>query len=489
MSAYKRNYGKDLISEIERERGERIRLEGKVAELEAKLSSVTAELTAKIEMLLGEVAKRDDEIARLKTQIGKDSSNSSKPPSSNGLKKVPNSREKSGKKQGGQKGHKGSTLIIPENLNELVAEGKAEHEIIIAVSEGEPWVSDWEIDIKTVTVYKETRRAVGAPPRIEYGKNTKGLTVYLSTIGLIAFKRLSVVLSDISGGLIRVSKATLQKFNHELAENVDLDALIHDLLNGTVMHVDETPVRTTERRTLNGALETSQNSTLSAYVRTYSNLRTTVLTPNAYKNTKSVKDDNILPRFCGVVVQDYEAKFLKYGTQTALCGAHLSRQLKGLAELEKIAWANDVRQFFQTLNEHKNADIQVGVSSCNPDILCRFESEYDKLVDDGRVVLATLKPKTYMFKILAPMVKRLSERKSEYMLFIRDYSVPYTNNLAERDLRHCKTKQKISGCYRSWQGLVDYCKLRSLFDTARKRGQNLLDSAFSLCSFSSPAGQ
>ncbi|GHU75879.1 hypothetical protein AGMMS49992_20640 [Clostridia bacterium] len=51
--------------------------------------------------------------------------------------------------------------------------------------------------------------------------------------------------------------------------------------------------------------------------------------------------------------------------------------------------------------------------------------------------MATLKPKSYAHEALAPMVKRLSRRKAEYVLFMLDYTVPFTNNLAERDLRHC----------------------------------------------------
>ena len=62
------------------------------------------------------------------------------------------------------------------------------------------------------------------------------------------------------------------------------------------------------------------------------------------------------------------------------------------------------------------------------------------------------------------------------MLFIKDYRAPFTNNQAERDLRPCKTKQKISGCFRSWEGLLCFAKIRSLISTAKKRGLNLLQS-------------
>ncbi|GHV47544.1 hypothetical protein FACS1894204_11050 [Synergistales bacterium] len=87
------------------------------------------------------------------------------------------------------------------------------------------------------------------------------------------------------------------------------------------------------------------------------------------------------------------------------------------------------------------------------------------------------------------MTNRLAKHKDNYMLFMRVYIAPFTNNQAERDLRHCKTKQKVSGCFRSWQGILDYCNLRSFLDTAKKRGESLMDSLRSLISPSVPAGQ
>ncbi len=60
------------------------------------------------------------------------------------------------------------------------------------------------------------------------------------------------------------------------------------------------------------------------------------------------------------------------------------------------------------------------------------------------------------------------------MLFLRAYAVPFTNNLAERDLRHCKTKQKVSSAFRSWKGALDYVVIWSIIASARKRGLNIL---------------
>ena len=118
---------KQRIGELE---GENRALREKYNELErtleeriaAAVSQAVAEATAQLYV---QITARDNEIVRLKAIIGKDSSNSSKPPSSNGLSnQVSTNRERSGRKTGGQAGHKGRTLKVPKNLSELAEQGK-----------------------------------------------------------------------------------------------------------------------------------------------------------------------------------------------------------------------------------------------------------------------------------------------------------------------------------------------------------------------------
>ena len=101
--------------------------------------------------------------------------------------------------------------------------------------------------------------------------------------------------------------------------------------------------------------------------------------------------------------------------------------------------------------------------------------------------LAGMKEKTLGFDDLRKMLNRLRLFKDSYLLFIRDYSAPFSNNPSVRDLRHCKTKQKVSGCYRAWQGLTNYCKTRSLSATARKRGLPCLQAIRHCSLFPIPA--
>jgi transposase len=458
--------------------------------MEERINKAVDEAVVKaLEPLQAAIAEKDEEILRLKAQIDKDSSNSSKPPGSNDFKKISNSCEKSGKKRGGQFGHKGFRLNIPKNLDELAESGIAEHIVLSDVPDGEPYVSDWTVDLKMVTVFTERRRKPGTPPKVEYGPQVKALAVYLSVIGLIAVKRLAQFLHEISRGLIPISKAALAGFTSNAAENVDLTGNIQDLLNGQVINTDETPIKTSERPDKNGGFETAEKTSFNAYIRTYSNKTTTILTANRCKTEESVISDNILTQFHGIISQDHESKFYNFGNANATCGAHLTRELKGMAELHLLNWAAEVRLFFLEMNSHKNNDVHNGVTVCEPFVLHDFEFRYDELLHKGKSQLETMPPKSFGYDELRKMVNRLSKYKDNHLLFIRNYEAPFTNNQAERDLRHCKTKQKVSGCFRSWNGVLDYCKIRSVLDTAKKRNEYLFDSLILLITQSLPAGQ
>jgi transposase len=477
------NYGRGIIRQVEELtlQNERLVVENK------RLLAENKEYRAQIEALTAAMeevrAKFTAEIERLKAQINKNSGNSSKPPSQDGFKRVQNSREPSGRKSGGQSGHLGKRLELPKNLDELIEKGVARRELVDHTGGADSYRTRYTLDVDVTLVVTEHRYPRGATPlgaEVTYGEKMKALTVLLSTEGIIAEERLSDFFSEITHGAIRLSDATIESFLTDLSRKLDpeLEAIKTSLLNEEAMHVDETPVRCTEKPDYSdgekAVLRKASGTSFSVYIRTHSSENATLYTVNPQKDKDGADRDGIFPRFFGILSHDHEAKFYHYGIAHATCGAHLLRELRGLFELQKIPWADEMRRFVAGINARKNADLAKNATSCDPDSLCAFEREYDRLLEQGRIALSLLKENELGFDELRRMLNRLSDYKDCYLLFIRDYRAPFTNNQAERDLRPCKTRQKVSGCFRSWDGILRYTNIRSFLSTLKKRNHGLL---------------
>jgi hypothetical protein len=500
------NYGRQLNREYERAtlrieeleihnrelKRENHQLRNRVAELENTLekqiaravdiavAEAVAPLNARIAELEGIVEVKDNEILRLKSQLDKNSSNSSKPPSRDGLKPVPNSREPSVRRQGGQKGHKGHGIKLPKDLDELVKQGRVMKRLIDHTGGAERYKSVWTVDVEVVTTYTEHRYPLAAdeavpPPRVAYGDRLKALTIVLSTEGIVSLQRISVFFSEVTGGLVSPCRATVERIIEGFADRLspELEKIRETLLNGKRLHVDETPLRTTEKPEYGedgkrNRLKTSEHSTQSAYLRVYSNDKATLFTANPQKDAKSVKRDDVLAQFHGIVSHDHEAKFYGFGTGDATCGAHLLRELKGLRELYNCPWAGEFADFYKAMNDGKNIDIERGVSECDASVLRSYSTQYDALLERGYAILETMHTKSFGRNELRRMLKRLRDYKTAYMQFINNYEAPFTNNQAERDLRLSKTKQKVSGCFRSWRDMEAFAAIGSYFSTLKK---------------------
>jgi transposase len=474
------------IAELENTMEERIK-----RAVDAAVAKAVAPLNARIAELEAIVETKDREILRLKSHLEKNSSNSSKPPSSDGLKRVPNSREPSVRRQGAQKGHQGHGIKLPDNLDELVAQGRAKKAMVDHTDGAERYKSVWTVDVEVVTTYTEHRYPLesdedGTPPRVVYGDTLKALIIVLSMEGIVALRRISDFFREVTGGLASPCRATVERIIEEYADRLspELEEIRETLLNGKTLHVDETPLRTTEKPENDESggekrLNTSKNATQSAYLRVYSNDKATLFTANPQKDAKGVEGDGILSQFHGIVSHDHEAKFYGFGTGDATCGAHLLRELKGLRELYKCPWAGEFAEFLKTMNDHKNADLGRGVSECDAALLQTYSTRYDELLERGFEILGTMDSKSFGRNELRRMLNRLRDYKTSYTLFINNYDAPVTNNQAERDLRPSKTKQKVSGCFRSWRGLKAFAAIGSYFSTLKKTSRNLLVSILS----------
>ena len=479
-----------IIAMLQKEIGALTKELGEARDLrvETMLARIDAAVAAATAPLLAELDKAHMEIARLKAIVNKDSTNSSKAPSQNGFRKhANNSREKSGKKIGGQPGHPGHRLGLPGNLDELVENGTVTRLVIDHTNGASEFVSRFVIDVEVVTTITEHRFAVGAElPKnlcneVSYGDSIKAMSVLLLNEGVIAEKRFSEILAGLTRGVVTISPATLESFLSQFAKKLDdngeLEAIKQDLLNGEVMHTDDTSMRCVETMEYleNGetAVRTAEGKSFDATVRTYSNGMSTLYTVNPKKDKEGVVRDGVLPGYLGTLSHDHETKFYNYGIAHATCGEHLLRDLKGLRDLWKIPWAGDMRGHVAGMNKHKNNDLFNNITACDPVLLAGFERTFDELLERGRADFGPMRKGDFGFDEFRKMLNRLTDFKDCYLLFMRDYKAPFTNNLSERDLRAEKTKQKVSLSFRSWAGITNHAKIRSFISTLKKRGKDL----------------
>ena len=150
-------------------------------------------------------------------------------------------------------------------------------------------------------------------------------------------------------------------------------------------------------------------------------------------------------------------------------------RLMGLVILYHRDIAGEIAELFRSMNDHKEQDIQNDIEACDPEKLASFSAEYDELMRRSREIIKEDSDE-FGKDELRVIIDRLENHKDKYMLFMEDYDVPWTNNQAERDLRMDKTKQKVSGTFRSWTGITTHATNRSFISTVKKRGLDLVGS-------------
>ena len=182
----------------------------------------------------------------------------------------------------------------------------------------------------------------------------------------------------------------------------------------------------------------------------------------------------ILPEFGGKAVHDHFSSYLQFdNSQHCFCNAHHLRELQFVAGQYQQSWATELAQLLLDIKAEVAATPQPAM--CLPlDRLAFYQTEYDKLMAKG---LAANPPPKKRGRPKQSPPKNLLDRfkhKSGVLAFMYDFTVPFDNNLAERDVRMVKVNQKVSGAFRTQNGANSFCALRSYISTARKQGQNVI---------------
>ena len=457
--------------EIEGLRAENAALRAQVSEL--------PRLRAQVEALAAQV--RD-----LQARAAKDSHNSGKPPSSDGLQRRTKSlRKPSGKKAGGQLGHRGETLHLVATPDAVVEHRPTVCSACQAELDEAPVVAHERRQVQelpAVRLHVTEHRAlhvrcpacqavsvgtfpVEAPSRAQYGPQLRALAVYLVEEQFVPLGRVQQVLRDLVS--VRLGRGTLVRWIQQAARTLaPVEAqLTAALRQAPVLHSDETGVRRA------GAL---------AWVQVASTSQLTRYAVHAKRGREAIDAMGILPDFTGVSVHD---GFATYRRSTrcrhALCNIHHLRELTFLEEQYQQTWATELKALLQEMKAAVAQARAEGLSSLPAATHAAFVTRYQALLAAGHAANPPPERRPRQRgRVKQTPARNLLERlwlgQDQVLAFLSDLTIPFDNNQAERDLRTLKLHQKVSGCFRSDPGADAFARLRSYLATLRKQGQALL---------------
>jgi len=366
---------------------------------------------------------------------------------------------KSGRSSGGQIGHAGKNLRRSV-IEEKIAKGQMRHEVVKHGTVTSRYISKYVIDVKLETIATEHRfyDGVAIPaelrPEVQYGCDLKAYVATLAGQGLVSSNRIVDMLSSWTNGAIELSDGTIYNFLTEFdakAQNT-IETIKTKLLNNAVLHVDETGARVNGR---------------NMCFRNYSDEKHVLYTANQTKGKKAIENDGILGQYIGTLVHDHDTVNYNYGTNNGECNVHLIRYLRANSENTHNCWSEDMTHFFLFLKQSKDIAIAFGANEFEQADLDNYRKRYDEIVKAGFEVLKETKSQFYR-KEEKRLLNRLKKYRENHLLFAVDFAVPFDNNLSERDLRMVKTKGKVSGCFRSFDGAKSFANLMSIIKTALK---------------------
>lgn len=441
------------------------------------------------DLLVRTIWNLESRVQALEDQLNKDSHNSGKPPSSDGLKKPVSSQKRpSHKKVGGQAGHAGYRLEPVEkadyvevhsvkrcahcaaSLEDVAAKRVSKRQVFDLPSEIRLEVTEHQVEVKVCPACRSENTAefpAGVTHATQYGPRLGAQIVYFNQYHFVPMERTAEIVRDLYGQSI--SAGTVPALGKRVAVQIKP---IHEEMRAYLtkteeaVHFDETGMK------ISGKLH---------WLHSASTKQATLCEIHPKRGSEAMDAIGILPKRTGWSIHDFWKPYLKYHqAQHALCNAHLIRELIFLVEQYQQAWAADLLDLLLKIKQKIEAAKLHQLGALPTDQLIAFSKKYNQLVAQGEQTnpppeRAEGQRGRVKQSPARNLLDRLSIHKEKILAFMYDLKVPFDNNLAERDIRMTKVHQKVSGGFRSSGGAASFGYIRSYISTARKNNQPVLD--------------
>jgi transposase len=465
------------------------RLREQEASYEQRLREQEASYEQQLQAIQEQLRQAQARIAELERRLCKNSHNSSKPPSSDGLRRKTHSQRKpSGKKSGGQQGHPGVTLSMVAAPDSSVSHRPADCEQCGACLQQ---IQGHIVERRQVHDLPEIRLEVtehqveeircphcqhisrGSFPRevnapVQYGPRIRAWGVYLNQYQIVSVERTCQTLWEGLG--CDISEGTLLGWVQDASKKLSstMERIKQALLAVKLLHSDETGMH------LHNKLH---------WLHVICTQFLTYLAWHPKRGRDAIEAIGILPTYQGRLMRDRLSSYDHYACSQSICGAHLLRDLTGIFEQFKEKWARAMHRLLTRLC-HLADEWRARGANCVPQqIRDRWVARYFRILSLGFAAQPPPKPRPpgkrgRMGQTDAKnLLDALLHRAPQVLAFLDDLqTIPFTNNQAERDLRMVKVQQKVAGTFRSDDGATAFCRIRSYLSTMHKQGRPLLEA-------------
>ncbi len=468
---------------------ERNQLKKKIKELESLIDEKIEKAVAKASESITEkyekiIKEKDQRIFELENRLNINSTNSSLPSSKNPIyqSKICNSRKPTDKSIGGQQGHPKSKLekfkddeITKTEVHELESCPKCgSHQFdIIEVKERD------ELDFKLVIIKKRNKFPVGKcrkcgtiikseiPMHLHaennYGPNVKTLAITLNNYGYVSYNRTRKIISGLTQGEINPSEGYLVKLQKQASNRLNnfVFDVKEEIKKSSLVQWDDTTASIADKE--------------KACLRVYTNTKLALFKAHMAKDTDGMDEDGILqnlPDTCTVMHDHLLHNYCdQYRYKNIECNAHITRKLEGITQNTKHHWSDDMKKLLEETLTKRKEYAEKGIEKFEDNFIKSFDEQYDTIVINGLKEYQEFRHK-YEFEKEENLLEFLRDFKENITNWVRDFSLPYSNNFCESLIRFMKSKMKISYRFQSLANAQYFANIMTYTESCGRYGIN-----------------